>query len=304
MVVSARARIGPGPKVTAIIPCFNREKFIGEAVQSVLDQTYSNIETLVIDDGCTDSSRAVLDTFGDRIRVLEHPGRQNRGQSAGINLALSQSQSDYVAILDSDDRWLPDKIAEQVEYLEAHPDVGLVYGRGEAVDENGRHLFYIHGPDHRETSDPHRVLLDCYFLLPNNSLVRRSVFEQVGGFDETLRSAQDHDMAIRVAEVTRLAFVDRMWFQYRRHPDSISRRKAELRWRTGFRILEKARSRYPYPREVLRGRAGVLHFRLAQCMLEESRYAGAVWHLLRAFCCDPGRSLKVLAGREPFGSPH
>lgn len=308
-----RSMAGPGenrqaardlPRVTAIIPCFNRASYLGQAVESILSQSYPHIETVVIDDGCTDGSREILESFGDRITLLEHPGRENRGQSAGINLGLSRTHGDYVAILDSDDVWLPHKIAEQVEYLEAHPDVGLVYGCGEAIDENGKHLYRIHGPDHVENSDPNRVLMDCYFLVPNNSLVRRSVFDRIGGFDESLRAAQDHDIAIRIAEVTRLAFLPRLWFQYRRHKDSISRNRAEVRWRSGFRIVEKARRRYPYPRHVVRGRKGVLHFRLAQCLLEQSRLLPAGWHLASAFVCDPLRSLKVLAGRERVTSPH
>jgi glycosyltransferase involved in cell wall biosynthesis len=246
----------------------------------------------------------VLESFGDRLCILEHPGRENRGQSAGINLALASSDGDYVGILDSDDLWLGDKIAEQVAYLEAHPEVGLVYGNGEAVDEHGRRLYDMYRDDHREANDPCRVLLDCYFLVPNNALIRRSVLERTGGFDESLRAAQDHDMAVRIAEVTRLAFVNRKWFQYRRHTESISRRNADLRWLNGFRILDKARRRYPYPPRTVRGRRGVLHFRIAQCQLEQRRLLRAGWHLLHAFFSDPARALGVALGRERAGSPH
>lgn len=292
------------PTVSAIIPCYNRERYIRRTVESVLAQTYDNIELVVVDDGCTDGSRAVLESFGSRLRILEHAGRENRGQSAGINLGLAATSGKYVGILDSDDIWLPDKIAEQVAFLETHAEFGLVYGNGEAVDENERPLYDIYPAEHEELNEPGRVLLDCYFLVPNNSLVRRDVLNRTGGFDETLRAAQDHDMAVRIAEVAKLAYVDRKWFQYRRHGASISRNGADLRWRNGFRILDKASRRYAYPGRVLRARRGVLHFRLAQCHIERSEYARAAGRLACAFLNDPRRAVGVLLRRERRGSPH
>ncbi len=292
------------PKVSVIIPCYNRAKFLRETVCSVLDQTYPNLELVVVDDGCTDGSREVLASFGGALRVLEHPNRVNRGQSAGINLGISETDGKYVAILDSDDLWMPEKIAEQVDFLERSIEIGLVYGNGQAVDEEGRRLYDIYPPGHHEPNDPGRVLMDCYFLVPNNALVRRSVLEQTGGFDESLRAAQDHDMAIRIAEVARLAYVDRPWFKYRRHGDSISRRRADVRWNNGFLILEKARQRYPYTARVVRGRRGVLHFRLGQCHLEHRRFIRALSHMIRALLNDPIRAFRVMLGKERAGSPH
>jgi glycosyltransferase involved in cell wall biosynthesis len=292
------------PKVSAIIPCYNRARFIAQTVRSVLEQTYPNIELIVVDDGCTDGSREVLAAFGDRLTLLEHPGRENRGQSAAINLALSRASGKYVGILDSDDLWLPRKIEEQVAFMESHPDVGLIYGNGTAIDEHGRQLYVIYAPGHEEKNQPAQVLMDCYFLVPNNSLVRREIFERIGGFDESLRAAQDHDVAIRIAEVARLAYLDRPWFSYRRHAQSISRRNAGLRWRNGFRILEKAAQRKVYDESTLRKRRGVLHFRLGQCYLETWNVPAALWHFLRAFGCDPARAFSVVAGREPISSPH
>lgn len=292
------------PRVSAIIPCYNREDFIAETVRSVLEQSYREIELIVVDDGSTDGSRAVLEGFGERLTLLEHPGRENRGQSAAINLGLRHATGRYVAILDSDDLWMPHKIEQQVAFLEAHPNIGLVYGNGTAIDEKGRQLYVIYGPGHEERNEPARVLMDCYFLVPNNSLVRREVFDRVGGFDESLRAAQDHDMAIRIAEATRIAYVDERWFSYRRHAESISRRRAGLRWRNGFRIVAKAATRNVYDAATLRKRRGVLHFRLGQCYLEARNPPAALWHFMLAFVCDPGRALGVVAGREPISSPH
>lgn len=292
------------PKVSVVIPVFNRVRYVGETVTSVLNQTWSNVEIIAVDDGCTDGSREVLESFRERIKVLEHPGRVNRGQSAALNLGLRSASGKYVALLDSDDFWLPEKLAVQAGYLEEHPDVGLVYCNGWAIDADGRPLYRIYEPGHQEHSRPERVLRDCYFLLPNNSMVRMDVMRRAGFFDESLRAAQDHDMAIRVAELTRLAYLDADTFRYRRHPDSISRTRADLRWRNGFRILEKAVARHPYPRDAVRARRAVLHFRLGQCHLEDRRLATAGWHFFGALLLDPVRAARVVFGRERVTSPH
>jgi glycosyltransferase involved in cell wall biosynthesis len=245
----------------------------------------------------------VLASFGDRIRVLTHPGGVNRGQSASINLGIENSDSEYVAILDSDDWWAPEKLRLQVSYLEAHPEVGLVYANGYQVNADGSLRWRVYGSRHVENSDPARVLADCYFFLPTNALVRRSVFEKTGGFDESLRSAQDHDMAIRIAEVTKLAYIPEDVFYYRRHDDSISKRSTKIRWTNGFYILDRAARRYPYKRRDLRRRRAVLHFRMGQVLLAERASVRASWHFLRSLLDDPGRALRVLSRRERVSAP-
>ena len=291
-------------KITVIIPCYNREKFIAEAVESVINQTYRNIEIVVVDDGCTDNSREILERYSDRIRILEHPGRANRGQSAALNVGIRATQSEYVAFLDSDDLFAPDKIEKQIRFLEDHPQFGLVYANGHAIDENGNIMYRIYSGNHQEHSDPNRVLLDCYFLLPNNALLRREVLGQSGLFDESLRSAQDHDLAIRIAEVTKIGYLDECLFYYRRHRDSISNKNAKLRWQNGYKILRKAHSRYRYRLRTLLGRLAVLNFRLGQCYREEGNYVKAVPLFIVAGLCDPLRSLNVLIGREKLTNPH
>ena len=292
-------------KVSVIIPCFNREKFLPEAIESVLNQTYSNIELLTIDDGSTDGTREILSRFQDRgVTLLEHPGRINKGQSASINLGLSLSKGEYIAILDSDDYWDTQKIEKQVRFLESNPDIGLVYGNGYGVDEKGNPLYRIYEDGHTEHSNPCRVLMDCYFLVPNNALIRKSVLDQTGGFDETMRAAQDHDMAIRIAEVTPLGYLNETLFYYRRHPDSISNTRADQRWKTGFIILDKARKRYPYPNKIIRKRRAVLHFRMGQCLMEKKHYLRAGIHYLAAGILDLPRAISVLTGSETVTSPH
>ena len=291
-------------KVSVIIPSYNRARYLNQTVDSVLQQTYRNFGLMVVDDGSTDSSLDIAQSYGDALTVLQHPGSTNRGQSASINLGLSAADGEYIAILDSDDYWMLDKLDKQVAILESDRDVGLVYGNALMVDADGNEMYRRYEKTHTELGKPENVLLDCYLSIPSNSLVRHSVFDCVGGFDESLRAAQDHDMAIRLAEVTRFAYIDQLMFCYRRHAESISAKGATLRWRNGFRILSNARKRYAYPRRIVRKRRAVLHFRLAQCLLNEKHRLQAIPHLAQSFLNDPLRSFNVALGREKISSPN
>ena len=292
------------PKVSVIIPCYNRDHYISETIQSVLSQSYQNIELIVVDDGCTDGSRAILEGYGSKITLFEHPERVNKGQSAAINVGLNAATGEYIAILDSDDLFLPTKIEKQVLFLESNCEIGLVYCNGHSVNATGEKIGIFYGSDHVEESSPARLLMDCYFLLPNNSLVRKSLYDEVGGFDESLRSAQDHDMALRIAERTKMGYIDEVLFCYRRHKNSISHTRAKLRWMNGFIILNKASKRYPYSKHIIKKRAAVLNFRMGQCHVEDSEYLKAFIRFLKAGFLDPRRTLSVVFGRERISSHH
>jgi glycosyltransferase involved in cell wall biosynthesis len=286
------------PRVAVIIPCYNREQYIRETVESALSQTYPNLEVVTVDDGSTDGTRKILEDYSGRIRIMVHPGRVNKGQSASINLAMRSTDSEYVAILDSDDVWAPTKIERQAEILEKSGEVGLVYVNGFAIDHAGNRLYKLIGGHRRSAGDAETVLLEYYIGPPSSWLIRRSILESAGGFDEAMRSAQDHDMAIRLAEITQFAYLDEALFYYRRHADTQSTRHSRRRWETGFVILKKARARYPYRYNVYRKRLAVLHFRLGQCLVEERRFPSALARFVIAGLLDPWRGIKVLLRLE------
>lgn len=286
--------------VSVIIPSYNRAAYIEAAINSALDQTYGSVEVIVVDDGSTDGSYEKLQQWEERgkLVLLTHPERRNRGQSASINLGIQQATGSYIAILDSDDMFAKEKLADQVAFLEANPETGMVYGQGHAVDADGNFLFKVPGDGHQELSDPNRLLLDCYMALPGGSLVRRSVFEKAGLFEESFRAGQDHDMAIRIMEATKCAYLPKLAFYYRKHDDSISVKGLERRWLTGLEILRRANERYPYMRSTIRKRKAVLQFRLGQTYWRERRKAKALPHLISSGLLDPARALMVLIGRE------
>jgi len=287
-------------RVSIITPLYNRAKYIEEAINSALHQGYDDIEIIVVDDGSTDGGDKIVESLSSpQVRLVRHPDNANCGQSKSLNLALNLASGEFIAILDSDDIFLSGKLINQVRYLNDNPDVGLVYGMGFGIDSNGNQIYEILSPDHQEPSDPNRILLDCYFHLPVGSLVRRSVYEQVGGFDESLRAGQDHDMLVRMAEVTKFAFQPIRVYCYRRHSESISTKGLEARWRNAQIILNKADARYPYKKSTLRKRKAVINFRLAQALINSKKsWVEAVARLCYAALLDPVRVVKVLTGAE------
>jgi glycosyltransferase involved in cell wall biosynthesis len=293
-------------KVSVIIPAFNRARYIRQTIESVLNQTYTNIELIVVDDGSTDDTRDQMDIYSARIILLEHPGQQNRGQSASINLGMEYASGAYIGILDSDDYWEPDKIELQVQYLIKNPDIGLVYCNGTAVSSSGKYLYDIYPPSHEEENKPEKILLNCNIHLPTNSLMRMAVLKKAGRFDESLRAAQDHDMLIRVSEICRFGYINKSLYHYRRHEESISKssKGAARRWQNGFSILAKAKTRYPYPASVIRKRKAVLYFRLFQSALESGSRLKALPLLALACLHDPARALLVLIRKERIRSHH
>lgn len=286
--------------VSVVIPAYNRATYIERTVDSVLAQTYPHVELIVGDDGSTDGTYEILQRYEreGKLTLLTHPERVNKGQSATLNRALDYAQGEYICVLDSDDMFAPNKLAVQVDYLERHPETGLVYCNGYAVDESDNTLYPSLPENHREKNDPSLLLLDCYMLLAVSPMVRKSVLDKAGRFEESFRSAQDHDMVLRIAEITTMAYIPECLFYYRRHRESISTRLQDVRWKTGFEILRRATERYPYPKSVVRRRRAVLHYRMSQVFRSQGRTTKALPHLLLAGVLDPQRGLAVAMGKE------
>jgi len=286
------------PKISVIIPAFNKDRFVAETIDTALAQTYPNVDITVIDDGSTDSTPHILKRYSGRLTILEHLGRANRGQSAAINLGIRSTQGDYLAILDADDLWEPTKLEHQVQFLDNHPNIGCVYANAYVIDTAGRRLYTLLPPNHVEKGLPEHMLVHCPVGCPSGYLVRRSVYNRVGYYDETLRSAQDHDMLVRLTEVSRVGYINEVLWSKREHPDSLSARHEKRGWILGFTILEKACRRYPYSFHTKRQRLAVLHYRLGQCLLREKRYLQAGRDFILAGLYDPSRALRTLLKRE------
>ena len=205
--------------VSVIIPVYNRPHFIRRAVESVLRQTVMPDEVLVIDDGSTDATPSVLRDYTSRIRVIR---TGHRGVSHARNVGLRAARSQWIAFLDSDDMWLSDKLQRQWEWLKAHPDYRVVQTE-EIWIRGGRRVNprKIHRKPEGWIFRP--SLVRC-LISPSSVLIHRSVFEQVGFFDETLPAVEDFDLWLRVTLHYPVGLVRApLVIKYGGHPDQLSK---------------------------------------------------------------------------------
>ncbi|RTL52948.1 MAG: glycosyltransferase family 2 protein [Rhodocyclaceae bacterium] len=190
------------PAISVVIPSYNRGYCIGDTLQSLLSQTYGDFEAIVVDDASEDDTRERVQAMADpRIRYVAH--RYNRGGNAARNTGIRHARGDYVAFLDSDDQWAPDKLGKQLEgMLSLGPDYGASYTWMVCVDQHGRESERI---SHRFEGDwRERILVSNFIGSFSAFMVRTNLLNQIGGLDENLRSCQDWDLFIRLSRHTRL----------------------------------------------------------------------------------------------------
>jgi glycosyltransferase involved in cell wall biosynthesis len=179
--------------VSVILPTFNRARMVGQAIDSVLAQTYPHFELIVVDDGSTDDTPAMLRGYGDRIRVVR---RDNGGVSAARNSGIRASGGELIALLDSDDYWLPEKLAHQVDVFNRHPETTIgqteeIWVRnGVRVNPRQRHL--------KKAGMIFEDSLPLCLISPSAVMLRRTLLDAAGGFDESLPACEDYDLWLRI----------------------------------------------------------------------------------------------------------
>ncbi len=206
------------PAITLVTPFYNRERYLGAAIASVLAQTRGDFELILWDDGSTDGSLDAARRYAardPRLRVVAAP---HRGQTAALKAALAQARGRYLGWVDSDDLLAPGALAATATVLDAEPEVGLVYTSYVTIDEAGR--VTGHGLRCQIPYSPERLLLD--FMIFHFRLIRRRVYEQVGGLDETFPRAQDYDLCLRLTEVAQVRHVPQVLYYFREHEGNVS----------------------------------------------------------------------------------
>jgi glycosyltransferase involved in cell wall biosynthesis len=228
------------PLVSSIIIFLNAEKFIQEAIESVFAQTYDRWELLLVDDGSTDGSTQIAlryaEQYPEKVRYLEHPGHQNRGMGASRNLGVRHAKGEYIALLDSDDIWLPHKLQQQVAILDSHPGAGMVYGSSQywnswTGDPEDLQRDYVPDPEIQTDMlyEPPSLSTLLYPLGPGTSpcpsdlLLRREMIERVGGFEEGFNDIyhlyEDQAFLAKVWLGETVFVASECWDRYRLHPE-------------------------------------------------------------------------------------
>ncbi len=191
--------------ISVIIPSFNRGYILTEAIDSVLAQTYQNFEIIVVDDGSTDNTREILTPYKDRIRYFY---QENQGVAAARNKGIEEAKGEFIAFLDSDDLWLPEKLEKQKELFDNCPELGLVYTR----------FWRIYASPKKDKLEPkdkylkkgyiYPHVLFTYLIWAGSVMSRKSCFSKVGKFNTALPLVQDRDMWLRIAREFKISFVN------------------------------------------------------------------------------------------------
>lgn len=184
------------PLISVIIPAYNAEKTIKRTIESVLNQTFSDFEIIIVNDGSQDSTVEIASSFSDsRIKVFSYP---NAGAAVGRNRGFSHAVGEFIAFLDADDLWTSDKLEAQLKALQNNSKAGVAYSWADIIDECDR--FICLGSHITANGNVYaQLLLVCFVVSGSNPLIRRQAFVDVGGFDESLPASQDYDLYLRLA---------------------------------------------------------------------------------------------------------
>ena len=256
--------------VSVVIPSFNTERYIREAISSAVSQGHPDLEVIVVDDGSTDATADIAESFGPPVRVFR---QTNQGSGTARNRAIAESRGDFIAFLDADDVWLPGKLDAQLAVLASDPDLGGVYtawhvwepaadGRYVAPPEDSAGACEIDA--HQSGWLYHHLLLDSV-IFTSSLILRRRVVEAVGNFRPDLRRGQDYDYWLRLSRVTRVAKLARRFVLYRMHNASVATLHGDRNYE--LEIVEAALARYgaagpdgsTVPAARLRARRAALH---------------------------------------------
>ena len=279
------------PKVSVILPTYNRANYIARALDSILVQTYKDYEIIVVDDGSTDATSEVLKHFSDKIKYIR---QSNQGSATARNRGIQESKGEYIAFLDSDDYWVPEKLQEQVNVLAVHPEVGIVYARMPIINEKGEKIGMkpagVSGKNFKE-------LLEVWGDLPTSTVMTRRVcFNEVGLFDTTLVTMQDIDMWLRISRRYQLYEIEgKVLAYYCRHNTQITTNKIKV-YSGLVTIYKKILRSYPdAPRELMLKRILSNQYLLARANYNERFYSAALKNALAVVGRNP------LVGQLFFG---
>jgi glycosyltransferase involved in cell wall biosynthesis len=274
--------------VDVIIPAFNAAKYLPFALESVASQTFDDWQIVLVDDGSTDNTAEVvapfLDRFGTKITYIK---QINRGLPASRNAAIRASTSEFIALLDADDVWMPCRLAESLKILADRPQAGLAYGLLTGIDPEGR-IGSTWGGNLKHSEGhiaPHIYMRKVELPCPTITF-RRRCMDEVGCFDETMRSTEDRDLWLRIALRHEVAFVPKVLARYRRSPDSMSTNSQRMLEAQ----LQFIRKHYGsegcglIPRQIASARA---YKQRAEALKAQNRPAAALRSALRAFAIYP-----------------
>ncbi len=203
--------LSPYPKVSIVTPSYNQARFLEATICSVLDQDYPEIEYIVVDGGSKDDSVEIIRRYQDRISWWV--SEKDKGHADALNKGFSHASGEILAWLNSDDTYFPTAVSEASAYLKDHPEVGMVYGDANLIDEAGR----VIGQFASRQTDYRSLLRGSVHIPQATTFFRRDLYRQVGPLDLSLFFAFDYDLWVRLAKVSDIRYLPRLWANFRMH---------------------------------------------------------------------------------------
>jgi glycosyltransferase involved in cell wall biosynthesis len=233
------------PQISVVVTCYNYGRYLEGCLRSVLDQTFQDLEIVVIDDGSTDDTPQVMARFA-AVPNLRYHRRENGGHASAKNLGIRESRGEFIAFMDADDLWGPDKLVKQIR-LFANPRVGVVYSRGTVIDKTGKPIENVSTakflqPRAGQVTD---WLFQDNFVWFSSAVVRRTCLETFGGLDESFEMGNDWDMWLRISTRFEFAYVDEPLVSYRVGHEGQMSKKIETRQRCTDRTMARFLENFP-----------------------------------------------------------
>lgn len=218
------------PLVSVVTPSLNQAQFLASTIESVLDQNYPNLEYIVIDGGSTDGSREIIQRYADRLAFWS--SEPDAGQTDALNKGFARINGDLLAYINADDVYYPGAIAEAVAYLQAHLEVGMVYGDADYIDEDGQ----VIGRFPAAQTDLRRLLRGFVHIPQQTAFFRASLWEAVGPLDVSFQFAMDYDLWVRIASISPLHYHPKLWAGFRLHGSAKTMTQADQCWPEMIRV--------------------------------------------------------------------
>jgi glycosyltransferase involved in cell wall biosynthesis len=263
--------------ISVVIPTYNYGRFVGEALDSVLRQTFKATEIVVVDDGSTDNTREVLEPYMQRIRYIH---QSNAGLSAARNTGIQAATGEWIALLDSDDTWHPEKLAQQALFAAQHPEVSVVASLETSVHEKSGPMASY------STMMNTRDFFGGSAFGPSGVMARKSHLIRAGLFDESLKSVEDRDVWLKLSTLGPVARLNRPLWTYRRHGNQMHSNAARMQ-QSYLRVLTDFFAAHPEHRRHQRLAYAYYHFDSAEEYSVNGQGQKAFSHILQSFLLRP-----------------
>ncbi|EGW35873.1 glycosyltransferase [Desulfosporosinus sp. OT] len=227
------------PKVSLVIPTYNHAQYLPYALNSVINQSYANIEVLVIDDGSTDGTAKLVRPYSS---IIDYVYKENGGTPSALNLGLSLATGKYICWLSADDMVIGEKVSKQVGLMESDPSLGFSYTSFMVIDAKGKKQYDVNSAYFPDKQEMVTKLMEGCFINGSSVMMRNSALKQIGNFDENLPQAHDYDLWFRFLRHFNCGFLAEYLLAYRWHGENMSQNPDEA---CSVIVRERAKQLFP-----------------------------------------------------------